>query len=122
MNVGVKIANLRKNKKLSQPELAHRLGISQTALCDIESGKTKKIDFMLMDKVCKEFEVDSDFFMDDKQVNNVKKNEGTIAYSVGTINNCPDSIVEQIKSLIKDSKQKDEIIAELKARLKKYEE
>jgi len=123
MNVGVKIANLRKNKKLSQPELAHRLGISQTALCDIESGKTKKIDFMLMDKVCKEFEVDSDFFMDDKQVNSVKKNVGgVVGNNNGTINNCPDNIVEQIKILIKDSKQKDEIIAELKARLKKYEE
>ncbi len=122
MDVGVKIANLRKNKKLSQPDLASLLGISQTALCDIESGKTKKIDFLLMDKVCKAFDVDFNYFVDDKQVNNIKKNKGTIAYSIGTINNFPENIIDQIKLLIETNKQKDIKINELEIKLKKYEE
>ena len=77
MDVGIKIANLRKHKKLSQPELAHRLGISQTALCDIESGKTKKIDFLLMNKVCKEFEVDYHYFFEKAKLEQINKDNAT---------------------------------------------
>jgi|GEM_PF-2478074 DNA-binding XRE family transcriptional regulator len=36
MDVGTKTSNLRKAKRLSQPDLAHNIGISKTALCDIE--------------------------------------------------------------------------------------
>ena len=115
MDVGTKISNLRKVKKLSQPELAYKLGISQTALCDIESGKTKKIDFLLMDKVCEEFDVDFDYFREEPQINKVKKNVGgVVGNNNGTINNCPESIIEQIQILIEDNKNKDEIIIELK--------
>lgn len=64
MGIGVKILKLRKIKKLSQPELAHRLGISQTTLCNIESDKCKKIDFLLMLKICKEFDVDFNHFIE----------------------------------------------------------
>jgi transcriptional regulator with XRE-family HTH domain len=42
MEIGTKIGNLRRVNKLSQPELAFKLNISQTALSEIESGKTKK--------------------------------------------------------------------------------
>ena len=55
MSVGSKIRKLRIQNKLSQPELASKLNISQTALSEIESGKTKKVDFLLMDKVCNVF-------------------------------------------------------------------
>ena len=97
MNAGIKIANLRKNKKLSQPELAHRLGISQTALCDIESGKTKKVDFMLMDKVCKEFEVDSDYFRDTTKLKQIIS-DSAVGYLAETQNfsSMPEGILEKI--------------------------
>lgn len=58
---------------MPQPELAHKLDISQSTLSNIESGHTKKVDFLIMHKVCKEFEVSFDYFVDDKQVNNAKK-------------------------------------------------
>ena len=114
MFVGFKIKKLREEKKLSQPELADILKISQSDLSKIENGRTKKIDFQLMDKVCKEFDVEFDYFIEEKQTNNVKKNEGTIAYSVGTINHFPENIIDQIKNLIIESKQKDEIIKGLR--------
>ncbi len=114
MSVGFKIKKLREEKKLSQPELADILKISQSDLSKIENGRTKKIDFQLMDRVCKEFDVDFDYFTEEKQTNNVKKNEGTIAYSVGTINHFPENIIDQIKNLIIESKQKDEIIKGLR--------
>lgn len=114
MSVGFKIKKLREDKKLSQPELANILDISQSDLSKIENGRTKKIDFQLMDKVCKEFNVDFEYFTEEKQTNNVKKNEGTIAYSIGTINHFPENIIDQIKNLITESKQKDEIIKGLR--------
>jgi transcriptional regulator with XRE-family HTH domain len=67
MNIGVRIKRLREVNSWSQPELAHRLGISQTTLCNIESSKFKKIDFLLMVKVCQEFEVSFDYFLEEKQ-------------------------------------------------------
>lgn len=77
-----------------------------------------------MDKVCKEFDVDFDYFRDFTQVNNVNKNKGTIANSVGTINNCPVSIIEQVKLLVeenatlkKEVKAKDQKIAQLEKKL-----
>lgn len=82
MEVGIKIKRLREQHKLSQPELAHKLGIAQTTLSNIESGQTQKIDFVLMDKVCKEFDVDFSYFTEGKQVNKVKKNEGSVGVIV----------------------------------------
>ncbi len=125
MDVGVKISNLRKNKKLSQPELAHLLGISQTALCDIESGKTKKIDFMLMDKVCKEFDVDFDYFTDKPKLKQINKDNAIGYLAESQIFSISEKLIEQYeKRLIeKDEriKEKDELIADLKARLQKSE-
>lgn len=63
--VGFKIKKLRENNNITQPELAHRSGISQATLCNIENGETKKIDFLLIIKICKEFNVDFYYFIDD---------------------------------------------------------
>ena len=75
MSVGFKIKKLREERNLSQPELANILEISQSDLSKIENGRTKKIDFQLMDRVCKEFDVDFEYFIEERQTNNVKKNE-----------------------------------------------
>lgn len=112
MSIGVKIRRLREANNLTQPELAFRLGIAQTTLCNIESGDTKKIDFLLMDKVCKEFKLDFQYFMEDKQVNKVKKIEGSIN-NYGTINLSPENLLDQLKLLIDDNKQKEDKIQNL---------
>jgi len=122
MEIGLKIKKLREQRKLSQPELAHRLGIAQTTLSNIENGSTQKIDFVLMDKVCKELDVDFGYFLEEKQINKVKKNEGSvgvIGYNQGTINLFPEDIIEQIKKLVEDNKSKDIRIKELEEQLKK---
>lgn len=67
MSIGARIKRLRVSFNFSQPELACRLGISQTTLCNIESDKCKKIDFLMMVKVCQEFDVTIDYFLKDKQ-------------------------------------------------------
>ena len=76
MNIGIKIRKLRENYNWSQFELANRLGIAQTTLCNIESGVAKKIDFLLVNKVRIEFDVDFNYFIDDIQANKVGKMRG----------------------------------------------
>jgi transcriptional regulator with XRE-family HTH domain len=72
MSIGFKIKKLREAKKLTQPELASILNISQAELSNIENGQTKSIDFLFMNDVCNYFEKDFDFFsQNDQQINNV---------------------------------------------------
>lgn len=102
MEIGTKISLLRKKHKISQPELAFKLDISQTALSEIESGKTKKIDFLMMDKVCKIFDVDFDYFLNNNSMNfnfeNFEKTKGgNIGCKIDTINNnFPEGILENM--------------------------
>ena len=116
MKIGTKIKVLRESKKISQPELAFKLGISQSTLSNIESGDTKKIDFLLMDKVCKEFDVDFDYFINENQKNNIKNNTKCeiIGFNHGTINFFPEDIIEQMKIIIEENKAQKETIDCLK--------
>jgi transcriptional regulator with XRE-family HTH domain len=119
MNVGFEMKKLREQRRMSQPQLAEILSISQTALSNIENGVTKKLDFKLMDKICKEFDVGFDYFIDDKHVNKVKENEGgVVGTNNGTINNFPENLVDQLKLLIDDNKQKEARIKELESNQK----
>lgn len=120
MSIGFKIKKLRESKNISQPELALLLDISQTKLSNIENGNTKSIDYVLMDKICKYFDVEFDYFLENtSQTNNVQKNKGTIAYSVKNINNYPENLIEELRKLIENSKEKDNIINLLKEENKK---
>jgi transcriptional regulator with XRE-family HTH domain len=118
MDIGFKISNLRKSKKISQPELAHRLGISQTALCDIESGKTKKVDFRLMCKVCKEFEVDFDCFLENSSLKKINKDDTFQYLDRNIFFNISEKLIEQYELRLKE---KEYVNQDLKDRLKKYE-
>lgn len=62
MTIGIKIKKLRENARLSQQELATKLQISQTTLCNIESDTVKKIDFALINKICDEFKISVEYF------------------------------------------------------------
>jgi len=119
MGVGIKIKRLREERKLSQPELAELLEISQSTLSNIESESSQKIDFHLMDKVCKIFDKDFEYFVEEKTVNNVEENNGNISCQTGIINNFPENLVEQIQQLIESNKTKDLEIEELKKLLEK---
>lgn len=117
MSIGYKIKKLREQRKMTQPELAQILGVSQTSLSHIENGVTKKLDFKFMEKVCTEFEIDFDYFIEDKQTIHIKKLNGSVN-NHGTINFSPENLIEQIKALIEDNKQKEARIKELEAKLK----
>ena len=114
MSIGFKIKKLREEKKLSQPELADILMISQSKLSNIENGQTKSIDFLLMDKVCHYFEKDFEFFIENtSQINNIKKLDGRIN-NHGTINLFPELIISEIRKLVEDNKDKENLILALR--------
>lgn len=105
MSIGFKIKKLRELKNMSQPRLADELQISQSELSKIESGKTKKIDFGFMSRVCDYFEKDFEFFAENNsQTNNIKKLEGCIN-NHGTINISPENIINEIKNLYAENER-----------------
>ncbi|MCG7281148.1 helix-turn-helix domain-containing protein [Chryseobacterium taklimakanense] len=62
-SIGFKIKKLREHKNLSQEDLAFRLDTTQSNLSKIENGQIDKINFMLMQKVCKIFDIKPDYFL-----------------------------------------------------------
>jgi transcriptional regulator with XRE-family HTH domain len=125
MEIGFKIKKLREQSDLSQYLLANELNISQSELSKIENGQTKKIDFLLMDKVCIYFEKDLNYFTTNDNIlnKNVDKNEGSVVgFNNGTTNFFLKNIIDEIKKLIEENKQKDLIIEALREEGKKYRE
>ncbi|MBC7439528.1 MAG: helix-turn-helix transcriptional regulator [Flavobacterium sp.] len=111
MDIGTKIKRLRENKNISQAVLATQLGIAQNTLGLIESGDTKKIDFLLMDKICKIFEVDFNYFIDEVKYKQINKPIAT-GYLAETLNIKPsEKLIEQFNHIINE---KTLLIVELK--------
>jgi transcriptional regulator with XRE-family HTH domain len=50
-DLGVKIKNLRKEKNISQEELAKKAGISRTTLSKIENGYFSKVSVVTLEKI-----------------------------------------------------------------------
>ena len=111
MNIGTKIRNLREQRNISQSLLASELDIPQANLQRIEANNANKIDFLLMDKVCKYFDKDFTYFMSENVTNNTfNNNKGNVNcgdnYTINTINNnFPDSIITEIQKLITEYKE-----------------
>ena len=116
MNIGTKIKNLREDKHLSQSELAFELGVSQGTLHNIESGNSKKVDFLLMDKVCQFFDKEFEYFLDAGMTNNVNENHGQVG-QIGTVNNFPQNFLEEFKKLVEQNQANEKIIEDLKDKL-----
>ncbi len=62
MNVGDAIKNLRKNKGLSQKELAQRSGLSANAMCSIEKNEAFPSRDSI-DRICKALEIPTSYLM-----------------------------------------------------------
>jgi len=109
MDIGTKIKKLRDENHLSQSELAFQLGISQRTLHNIESGNSKKIDFLLMDKICQFFDKDFEYFLDSKTDDTINCHQ-----SIDEMNLVSELFFQQFIDIIQ--KNKDDI-HELKKKL-----
>jgi transcriptional regulator with XRE-family HTH domain len=95
--IGIKINNLMKEHNITQEILADYTNVSQTKIHDIISGKTQKIDFHFMQKICEIFNVDFEYFMDGKSIIKIKKNSGFAVGDHNTINiQTPEGILESM--------------------------
>jgi transcriptional regulator with XRE-family HTH domain len=118
MEIGIKIKRLRARDKISQMELSSVLGISQTKLCHIESNVDKSVDFILMHKICRFFEVGFDYFLEEK-INTDFQNKNPKEWISVTngFHSFPESLIGQINSLILDNTFKEKQIQELLAKI-----
>lgn len=118
MEIGIKIKRLRARDKISQMELSSVLGISQTKLCHIESNVDKSVDFILMHKICRFFEVGFDYFLEEKNSSDFQnKNQNDVISVTNGYHSFPESIIGQINSLILDNNFKEKQIQELLAKI-----
>jgi transcriptional regulator with XRE-family HTH domain len=99
MSIGTKIKRLRSQHKMSQEELAFKLNVAQTSISNFESNKTVP-DFLVMQKLCKEFDVDFEYFIENDSEKYVFKNNENNNIVVGKIevlnNNMPEGILENM--------------------------
>ncbi|GEN74403.1 helix-turn-helix domain-containing protein [Chryseobacterium hagamense] len=112
MNIGIKIKTLREKRPISQAELAFELGISQGTLHNIESGTSKKIDFLLMSKICRFFNKDFEYFLEGNYTNSANGQAGHHPDSI--ITHLPENFLEEFKKLVQQNQAHEKFIEELK--------
>ncbi len=126
MKIGSKIKGLRVEKGITTTTMAERLGISEPTYRRYENDKSFP-DIAMVDNIAKVLEKSFLDLLPDNIVftNNDQKGGIALAYQ-SVINQQNDKLVEQCEKRIFEKgehlKEKDEVIIELKERLKKYEE
>jgi transcriptional regulator with XRE-family HTH domain len=113
MSIGFKIKKLREQRNVSQNLLANELNISQSELSKIESNQIRKIDFLLIHKVCNYFNKSFIFFIETNKKKDKKEKLEKSLNSLDTTNFFPEKIIDDIKKLIEDNRQKGELIKTL---------
>ena len=66
--IGQRIRTLRVSRRLTQPELAKRIGIAQPSLHNIESDKTKTLRGETLAGLCRELNVSPDVLLGKRKV------------------------------------------------------
>lgn len=101
MDLGVKIKRLRESRKMSQDQLAGLLGVAQTTVSNIESGRSAP-DFLLMNKVCGVFDKTFDYFLEEEiTINNTidKVGGGNVEYyNSDTMNMLPEHVLQRVEA------------------------
>ncbi|MDR0830540.1 MAG: helix-turn-helix transcriptional regulator [Prevotellaceae bacterium] len=118
---GKKLAELRKQKGISQDDLATDLNVSQSSISNYEAGNTTP-DTETLKKIADYFQVPVSYlFSDDKFIFNTEKNEG--GNSGYMVNSTFYAVSEKLITMLElRLAEKDELIAYLKAELEKYKE
>ncbi len=121
MDIGTKIRQLREEKQMSQIDLACLLNIEQATLSKIESNKTEKLNFFMIDKLCQVFEKDFDYFLPEKgNTYNIETNNGIIMEkNEGTFNNFPKELLNLVKDILQNHEKQTLKIKELEEQLNK---
>jgi hypothetical protein len=95
-------------------QILYKTDENQSKIHEIISGKTKKIDVMFLDKVCKVFDVSFDYFLKDNEKSkiNIEKAENNTNSNIGckidviNNNNFPEGIIENMLKRIEMLEEK----------------
>lgn len=105
MNVGTKIDKLMKQNNVTQEILALNLDVTQKTIHDIISGKTKKIVFLIMHKICDFFNVDFNYFIEEPKLKQINKDRA-IGYLAENQNfYLSEKLIEQYEKRIEELKE-----------------
>jgi len=115
---GKKLADLRKQRGISQEQLAVDLNISQSSISNYELGVTKP-DTDILKKICDYFNVPIAYMFSDEKLifHTVGDHCGNSGYMINsTLNTCADKLIELYELRLKE---KDELISFLKKEIEK---
>ena len=100
-DISERIKFLRNSKELSANKLSKELGISQSSISLLESGKNKP-SFELLEKICDYFEISlSEFFSEDDNIKSQSDLSEEEIYILKLWNNAPEDTKSIIKSYLK---------------------
>lgn len=105
MSFGKKLLELRKQKGLSQEDLALDLNLSQSSISNYESGHTNP-DIVVLEKISQYFSVPiQELLTDENLVFYNHQNSGGQNGCFYVVNNLPEKLIEQYEETIKSLKE-----------------
>lgn len=111
MSFGKKLLELRKQRGLSQEDLALDLNISQSSISNYESGLTKP-DIIFLEKASQYFSVPIQDLLSDDNLTfyNYQNSGGMNGY---VINHLPEKLIKQYEETIKSLKEQIHILKDI---------
>lgn len=99
-DIGKRIHQLRKEKKLSQEALAENAGITSVYLSKIETGKAANVSFSIISHIAAALDVSIDYLMTGKQaaVAEPQAGYGTIPYNPAVMQD----VIRDVAQIIED--------------------
>ena len=116
ISIGNKLKQFRKIKGMSQEQVADYLHLSQSAYARMESGESHSWASHI-DKICEVFEITPEELVKSENIIVNNNQQGGTSTNAIIINQLSEKLILQYEERLKE---KDEIIAELKNRLKTY--
>jgi len=113
---GRKLVDLRKQRGISQEQLAMDLNVSQSTISNYEQGLTKP-DTNILKKICDYFNVPIAYMFSDEKIifHTVENHHGNSGYMINsTLNTYTDKLIELYELRLKE---KEELISFLKTKI-----
>ncbi|MEK4565221.1 helix-turn-helix transcriptional regulator [Alkalihalobacillus sp. FSL R5-0424] len=104
--IGNKIKTLRKNKKMTQPDLADKIGVSYTTVSQYETG-SRKPSFKALNRIAEALDVSPSYLLQEDVTGDSAKNE-IIQMAARNMQALDEDSLETISSLIKSLSEKNQ--------------
>lgn len=110
-DIGKRVKILRISKRLTQVELATRIGIKQSSLAYIENGRTKTVKGTTLDALARELSSTTGFLLNGSDSSDGHENEMLIAEMTAIFRDLPmqdkETILRMARGILPTKMQKD---------------